>query len=226
MAKPNSQYDELARDAATRLEEAKATGQQLTFLPDEPQPGDSARAVRGKGKASSQLRDWLAARGMRMPEDVIVEMAGMASSEDAMLTAMAKAERMWAWARSGAATEDRWVNGEGEEKIRHLRTEPTMLERVEAFKFFYTVQLRAAEALLPFGLAKVTPEDQPQAAVQVFVAPGSQVTTSPATGPDAARDVTPKPSRLAPPPMPHEITQNQQVSETQSRGADGKARTE
>lgn len=225
MAKPNSQYDELARDAAERIHEAKASGQQLTFLPDEPQPGEGARAVRGKGKATSQLRDWLAARGYRMPEDVISDMAGMASTEDAMLTAMAAAERMLAWARDGAATEDKWVNSEGETKVRHLRTEPTMAERVEAFKFFYTVQLRAAEALMPYGLGKVQADEAPQAPATPIVVAGGTVIVPQRPG-DQARDVTPQARRIAPPPMPHEIVQNQHVAEPAQRGADDGARTE
>ena len=224
MAKPNSSYEELARDAASRLDEAKAAGQQLTFLPDEPAPAESDRAKRGKGKATSQLRDWLASRGLRMPEDVITEMAGMASTGDAMLTAMAAAERMLAWAQAGAASEFIWTNDEGAAKTRHLRTEPTMAERLEAFKFCYTVQLRAAEALLPYGLGKVTPDEAPQTAVQVFVAPGGQAQVR--QGPDQARDVTPTPRRLTPPPMPHEIQQNQGLADEVARKSDNESRTE
>lgn len=225
MAGPNSKFDELARDAAERIEAAKAAGEQFTFLPDEPQPGDSAKAKRGKGKATSQLRDWCAARGLRLPEDVLIEMAGMASTEDAMLTCMAKAEQMLAWAQAGAATEDTWVNAEGDLKKRHLRTQPTMAERVEAFKLFYATQLRAAEALLPYGLGKVTPDVAVTAAVQV-VMPGAVAPQAAPRGPETARDVTPRPGRIAPPPMPHQIEQNQGLSGSQMPVADGKARTE
>lgn len=225
MPGPDNQYQTLALQAAQRIDEAKAAGQQLTFLPDEPSPEDSARTKRGKGKATSQLRDWLAARGMRMPEDVIIEMAGMASSEDTMLTAMAKAEQMLTWAQAGAASEMVWVNSEGERKTRPLRTEPTMAERIEAFKFMYTIQLRAAEALVGYGLAKVTPEDAPQAAVQVFVAPGGSAQVR-QDGADRARDVTPQPGRLAPPPLPHEMQQNQQVAQPVRRASDASDRTE
>ena len=224
MAKPNSSYEELARDAAARLDEAKAAGQQLTFLPDENRAGESSKSVRGKGKATSQLRDWLAARGMRLPEDVIADMAGLASSGNAMLTAMAAAEQMTAWAQSGAATEVTWVNDDGEEKRRHLRSEPTLAERMEAFKFFYTVQLRAAEALLPYGLAKVTPDAGPTQVVQVVVAGGGGQQAS-RSGPDGARDVTPKGRQVGPPPMPHEMQQKQPLSQTQNADADDEART-
>lgn len=222
MAKPNSSYEELARDAAARLNDAQAHGQQLTFLHDEPKPGETAKAARGKGKATSQLRDWLAVRGLRLPEDVITEMAGLASSGDAMLTAMAAAEKMMAWAQAGAASEMAWVNEAGEDKKRALRTEPTLAERVEAFKFFYTIQLRAAEALLPYGLAKITPDVAVPQAVQVVVMPGGGAAPASAQ----ARDVTPQDKRLGPPPMPWEMPQNQQVSDADVSLSDVSDRTE
>lgn len=225
MGGPNSKFDELARDAAERIEAAKAAGEQLTFLPDEPAPGDSARAKRGKGKATSQLRDWCAAKGLRMPEDVLIEMAGMASSEDVFLTAMARTEQLLAWAQAGAAEKMKWTNEAGEEKTRILRTEPTMAERLAAFQFVFTAQLRAADALLPYGLGKVTPDVVAVAPVQI-VMPGAAAPQEAPRGPDAARDVTPRPGRIAPPPMPHQIEQNQSLSETQPQAADASRRTE
>ena len=66
MAK-GSNFDDLARDAVARIEKAREAGEQLTFLPDEPAPAASGdRAKRGKGKATSMLREFLAARGMRL----------------------------------------------------------------------------------------------------------------------------------------------------------------
>jgi hypothetical protein len=41
-----------------------------------------------------------------------------------------------------------------------------------------------------------------------------------------ARDVTPKPGQIAPPPMPHQMQQNQKVSKGAPRDADGNSRTE
>lgn len=210
MAGPNSKFDELARDAAERIEAAKAAGEQFTFLPDEPAPGDSARAKRGKGKATSQLRDWCAARGLRMPEDVLIEMAGMASTEDAFLTAMARTEALLAWAQDGAVG------------YKGAPVAPSMAQRLAAFQFVFTAQLRAAEALLPYGLGKVTPDVAVTQAVQVIM-PGA---AAPASGPATARDVTPRPGRIAPPPMPMHIEQNQGLSGSQNPVADGKARTE
>jgi len=213
MAGPNSKFDELARDAAERIEAAKAAGEQLTFLPDEPSPGDSARAKRGKGKATSQLRDWCAAKGLRMPEDVLIEMAGMASSEDVFLTAMARTEHLLAWAQDGATG------------YKGAPVAPSMAQRLAAFQFVFTAQLRAAEALLPYGLGKVTPDVVAPLAVQV-VMPGAAAPQQAPRGPDAARDVTPRPGRIAPPPMPYEIMQNQQVSETGPQNSDAVIRTD
>jgi hypothetical protein len=210
MAKPNSKFDELARDAAERIEAARDAGQQLTFLPDEPAPGDSERAKRGKGKATSQLRDWCAARGLRMPEDVLIEMAGMASTEDAFLTAMARTEAVLTWAEAGATG------------YKGSPSAPSTAQRLATFQFIFTAQLRAAEALLPFGLGKVTPDVAVTQAVQVIM-PGA---APPASGPMTARDVTPKPGQIAPPPMPHQMQQNQKVSKGAPRDADGNSRTE
>lgn len=213
MAKPNSQFDALARDAAERIEAARAAGEQLTFLPAEPVADLSDRAKRGKGKATSQLRDWAAAKGLRMPEDVLVEMAGMASTEDVFVTAMARTEMVLAWAQDGATG------------YKGSPVAPSMSQRLAAFQFVFSAQIRAAEALLPYGLGKVTPDVAVTAPVQVFVAPGAAVQQA-GQGPDQARDVTPKPQRLRPPPMPHEIKQNQGVAEGVEMPASSSDRTE
>lgn len=213
MAKPNSQFETLAKDAAERIEALRAAGEQLSLLPDEPAPGDSDRAKRGKGKVSSQLREWCAAKGLRMPEDVLIEMAGMASTEDAFVTAMARAEQVLAWAEAGATG------------YKGSPVAPSMAQRVALFQMIYTAQLRAAEALLPYGLGKVTPDAGPVQAVQVVVQGGS-IPAQPAAGPATARDVTPRPNRLAPPPMPWEIQQKQSVAQTVNPLSDGDFRTE
>lgn len=195
LAKANT-FQELAAEAVERIEDARALGQQLTFLPDEPQPGDTDRAKRGKGKAQSELRNWLAARGMRLPEDVLVEMAGMASTEDAFTTAMARTEQVLAWAEAG----DKGGRS------------ASLTLRLDTFRFVYTAALRAAEALLPYGLAKVTP-DQGAMVVNQIVMPGAQAPAAPVDRADTARDITPQPRRMAPPPMPWEVQQNQDLSE-------------
>lgn len=220
MARGNS-YEELAKDAAARIEQARAAGQQLTFLPDEAAPSDTARAKRGKGKAQTQLRDWLAARGYRMPEDVLAEMAGLASSDDALTTAMAKTEQILAWAQAGASTEVQWINDKGEVKTRPLRAEPTLAERLETLKFVFTAQLRSAESVLPYIHPKHTP-DQVVQAVQIVQMPAP----SAPRGGDLARDITPNQRRFGPPPMPHEMQQNQDLSKSPLPPSDASDRTE
>ncbi len=197
MAKVNS-YQELVADAAERIDQARAMGQQLALLPDEGAAGEvkADRAKRGEGKAQSQLRKWAAARGFRMPEDVLAEMAGMATSDDVFTWAMAQAERMLAWAEAGDT---------GGRKA-------SLVARVEAFRMFYTAALRAAEAVLPYGLAKVTP-DQGNTVVNNIIMPAQASAPMPADRADQARDITPQPRRMAPPPMPHEIQGNQGVSQ-------------
>lgn len=212
-----SQFQDLARDAAQRIQEARSAGEQLTFLPDEAGPGAAGgRPPRGKGKVTSQLRDWCAAKGLRMPEDVLIEMAAMASTEDAFLTAMARTEQVLAWAQAGATG------------YKGAPVAPSMGQRLAAFQFVYTAQLRAAEALLPYGLGKVTPDAPAAPPVQVFVAaPRGEV---PVRAGDQARDITPKPGRIGPPPMPGQAlgqTQgNQALSEAVPVQSDAASRTE
>jgi hypothetical protein len=225
MTKPNTQFEELAREAAERIEAAKAAGEQLTFLPDEPQQGEGGRPPRGKGKATSQMREWLASKGFRLPEDVLAEMAGLASSEDAFLTAMARTEQVLAWAMSGGRDVVQVIK-DGALVEKELDNRPTTGQRLATFQFVYTAQLRAVEALMPYGLAKVTPDAVQQPPVTLIVQGGSTVAQVPAQGPDQARDITGSARRLAPPPMPHEMLKNQQLAPAPIRRADDGARTE
>ncbi len=212
MGGTSTQFEELAKGAAERIEAAKAAGEQLTFLPDEPQPGASGRPPRGKGRATSQMREWLASRGYRMPEDVLAEMSGLASTEDAFLTALARTEQVLAWAEAGATG------------YKGSPSAPSTAQRLATFQFVFTAQLRAAEALLPYGLAKVTPDVVAPAAVQVNVI-GGTVAQDPARGGDQARDITPQPRRVAPPPMPMQTQGNQGLSGAPIRRADDASRT-
>ncbi|RIA01350.1 hypothetical protein D1122_01430 [Cereibacter sphaeroides] len=211
MAKPKDQFEAMARDAAERIEAARAEGQQLALLPDEPQEGDSERATRGKGRVNSQLRAWLTARGYRMPEDVLAEIAGLTTRDDVFTHAMAQAERVLAWAERGA------VGAKGAPAVQ------TMTQRIETFRLVFTAALRAAEAAAPYGLAKVTPDVNVQQAVQVVVMPGG---SAPADRPAQARDVSPQARRMAPPPMPGQIEQNQQVTGSGLGASDGARRTD
>lgn len=213
MAKANTQTEELMRKAAERLDRSNELGQQLTLLPEgDLKPSASGRPGRGKGRAMSQMREWLAQRGFRLPEDVMAEMAGLTSNQDAVLTAMARAEQILSWAYDGAHIG------------KKAAPSPTPAMRLEAFKQVYALQLRAAEAMLPYGLAKVTPDvvQNVNATQIVMAAAPSQA----AEGVKLARDVTPNGMKVGPPPMPHEMQQNQEVSAGNSDGSDANARTE
>jgi len=210
--------DEIARDAADRVSAAHAAGEQLELMPDDAAPivdrgpGGDTRG-RGRDKATSQMRDWLLARGYRMPEDVLAEMAGLASSADAIETALARTERILEWA-AGDAHATVWDAS----KQRHLTLldadgNPKPFEfapdqRLAAFEKTFAMQLRAAEAAMPYVAAKRTPDVNVNAPVTQIVMP------TPAARPgDDARVVNADDVRMRPPPMPHETEQNQSVSD-------------
>lgn len=214
-------FEAKAREAAERIEAARAMGQQLALpLPDEAQGGEggaggAGRAARGKGKAGSVLREWLAVRGFKQPEEALAELAGLDTGEDAILRALQRTEQVIA-AMEG----------------QHGRV--TAAQRLDLFRLILTAQLRAAEALLPYGLAKLQPEDAVAPPVQVVIQTGSG--TGGATGiggAQDARDVTPGAiaaapgtRRIGPPPMPWEIERIQDVAAAAVGDADGGARTE
>lgn len=206
-----SSFQDMAAEAAEQVQEARAMGQQLALLPDEAAPveGKAGRAPRGEGKAQSQLRKWASARGFRMPEDVLAEIAGMATSDDVFTWAMARTEQVLLWAEAGD---------------KGGRT-ATLTARLETFRLIFTAALRAAEAVLPYGLAKVTP-DQGATVVNTIIMPGAAAPATPTDRADQARDVTPQPRRMAPPPMPHQIQQNQGLSPDLLSGSDAATRTQ
>ncbi|MEO0859219.1 MAG: hypothetical protein AAFY65_01300 [Pseudomonadota bacterium] len=211
MARGNS-FEDLARDAADRIDHVRAQGEQLALLPgmDAATDADGAPAVRGKGKAQSQLRDWLATKGYRMPEDVLAEMAGLATSDDAFTSAMVRAEQLMTWAYAGAKGKDK----DG----KTVKLVPTPSQRIAAFQLAYTTALRAVDALMPYGAAKVQPD------VQVHQATTIVMPTPTAAPGDHAKVVSGR--RMAPPPMPHEMQQNQDVSDMASDDAVGARRTD
>lgn len=223
MAKAKNSFEVMARDAAERLEKARAAGEQLTFLPDEDgsavdlvEDRAPGRPKGAKGKVSNQMREWLAAKGFRMPEDVLAQMAGLATTQDAVLAAMEKAELVLAWAYDGATQSKK---GGGSRPAT-----PSGAQRLATFIQLYTIQLRAADALLPYGAPKATPDVTVQQAVTVNV-PAAPV--DPAQG---ARDVTPQPARISGRMMPadvaHEIQQKQRVTSPENDGSDNGSRTE
>ena len=221
MAKPNNQYEKLATEAAKRINQDRALGRQLTMLPDEAPEDETGQPIgRPKGaqnKGSSQLRDWLAAKGWHMPEDVIAQMAGLTggASVDAIGYAMAQTERILAWAADGAAKEGK--KGDKREWI------PTGGQRLETFKALYAIQLRAAEALLPYGTPKAAGHEPPPQITQLIL-PGAATPSDPAL---AARDITPRPGQLEHvPTWQREIMEKQEVSGTSEPHSDDKNRTD
>ncbi len=219
MAKPRNQFEVLAREAAERLDRHRELGDQLTLLPDEREDEDDQGAQIGRpagarNKASSQLRRWLQVQGFRAPEEVLVEMAGMATSEDAFLAAMSRTEQLLAWAFD-VDPDTPLPKG----SARHA----TPAKRLELFMQLYTIQLRAAEAILPYTAPKVTPEGGHQAPVTI-VMPGASVQED-----RMPRDVTPRPgrsdARMRPPPLPNEMQRNQGFADAEIASSDDEDRT-
>lgn len=222
MAKAKNSFEKLARQGAERLAMASVHGQQLSLLPEEPGQtpveaagGQVGRPKGAKNKVSNQMRDWLASKGYQMPEDVLAQMAGLGGSQDAVMTAMETAERVLTWSFAGQKDKD------GNPVLA------TGAQRMETFLRIFTIKLRAAEALLPYGAPKATPDGPAALAVQINV-PGAPA--APAQPGDQARDVTPEPSvksgRMMPANVAYEMQQNQGVSEGKNSGSDGEDRTE
>lgn len=207
MSGPDTKFEELARDAARSIAASRELAEQLTLLPDAPVAEvEGAPKGRGPGKALNQMREFLAAKGYRLPEDVLSEMAGLASREDAILTAMVQAERILAWAGEGS------VNRIFRPGVGHVEMtgpwRPTPEQKLQAFQQVYATMLRAADALMPYGAPKITPEQVTNQQVTQIVVAGAAV-QAPADRADQARDVTPGTRRIAPPPMPGEVQRNQ-----------------
>lgn len=219
-------YEAMAKEAAARIDRDRERGQQLSLLPDEADDqGDQGRSgrsrERGVGRAQSQMREYLAARGFRFPEEVLAELAGLNSQDDVVTRCMVQAERMLIWAAEGA--DDRVGQGQSERK-RRQSGEFTPMQRVEAFKLFYMAALRGAEALMPYGAAKVSTETAPPQRHPVVMpqapSPAAQLGAErPALVPLAA-------PRMVPADVRHERQQNQQVIDAEIASSDGKDRTE
>ncbi|MGB1390142.1 MAG: hypothetical protein ACPG61_14775 [Paracoccaceae bacterium] len=223
MSKPKNTFEVMARDAAKRLDELRDAKEQLTFLPDE--DGSAVDLVEGKspgrpkgakGKVSNQMRDWLASKGYAMPEDVLAQMAGLANGGDAMMAALERTELVLAWAFDGAT---RKTKGGGTKPDT-----PSGGQRLATFIQMYTIQLRAADALLPYGAPKATPDVVHQQVVQV------NVPAAPAQGADrgdSARVIGGNSGgRMMPADLRHEIQKKQEVSGSDVEKSDDESRTE
>lgn len=221
MAKASNQFEIMAREAAERIDAARDAGQQLTFLPDEQPEGEIegegkavGRPKGAKNKVSTQMRDYLAARGCRLPEDVLIEIAGLNTREDVVTLAMVQTERVLIWAHGGKAHAKDHAPG-------------TMAQRLAIFQQQYTMILRAAEALMPYMAPKATPDVNVDARTTVFVAAAP---TQPQRPGDQAVDVTPaqpiRSNRTMPADVRHEIEQKQALSKDENRAADAARRTD
>lgn len=217
MPKPDNQWQEMAAKAAERIDRDREAGKQLALIPEAVEPrlpekrATGGRPAGAKNKGSSQLRKWLAERGLKMPEQQIAEIAGLAGNDlDALGTAMAQAERVIAWA----------TDGEGEIPAKNA-TAALIALRVDLFKFLYASILRASDALMPYGTPKASPDVNVSQQVTMIVP------AQPSQPGDQARVISPsRGGRMAPPPLPGEIEQNQEVSEGEPEGSDAETRTE
>ena len=222
MAKAKNTFEVMAADAAVRLRKMHDAGEQLTFLPDErgsvvdvvedKAPG---RPKGAKGKVNNQMRDWLAAKGYAMPEDVLAQMAGLANGGDAMMAALERTEMVLAWAYDGATTK---VKGGGTKPAV-----PSGGQRLAVFMQIYTIQLRAADALMPYGAPKATPDVSVQQSVFVNV-PSAPSTAQPG---DTARVISGRTSgRMVPADVAYKDQQKQDVTEANADSSDAESRTE
>lgn len=202
-------FEVKAREAAARLDRAAEVGRQLSLIPAPASPVDPAElAPRGPGrpagaknKRTSKLRQMLAARGFRMPEDVLAELGGLSSRETSVELAMHRAEQVLAWAFGGETA----APG----------------ARLAIFLAIFKEQAHAAAAMLPYGLEKMTPDQGATTAPVVLVMPGQ----APQAG-DGARVIEASASDMAPPPMPGQIERNQQVSADRPEPSDAASRTD
>lgn len=202
--------DTAAREAAERLDAAREVGAQLVLLPAEASPADPSEiAPRGPGrpagsrnKRTSKLRQMLAARGYRMPEDLVAETAGLtARGVTGVELAMQRAEQVAAWLEADTGIP--------------LKRD----QRLGLFVAIFKEQNGAAASLLPYGLEKLTPDSAPMQST-VIMMPG-------ASDPGArARTIEGRAaSDLAPPPLPSEIQGNQRVTVARVAGSDDDVRT-
>lgn len=222
----DTQYEALAREAADSIDKARELGQQLTLLPEMAAPVAAAdKPARGPGKAMSQMREFLAAKGWKLPEERLAEMAGLASGDDAFVTAMVRAEQILAWAADG--TENRvFVQGKGHVVPvdpmtgETLPWRPTPKDKIDAFQFVYMAMLRANDALMPYGAPKVTPDAGQNVQVTQIVMPQGAPQGSASRLIEGGSGY-----RVGPPPMPSEMQQDQGLGRGAAVRDGGETRT-
>ncbi|SFI60434.1 hypothetical protein [Albimonas pacifica] len=215
-----AQAQRLAAEAADRIGSARQAGEQLSLLAapepaapvaqDEGERRGPGRPLGSRNRAKrAELRKLFAARGWAMPEDQLARLAGLdLGGGDLFTQAMARAEQLLAWAQDGAREED---DGEGNKAV----PAPTMGQRLSLALSLLGEMRKAQEALLPYGLAKVTPDTAGAAPPNFIVLPGQPVQSQPGDGARVvegqARPVGP--SDFAPPPMPGDFQRNQGLAD-------------
>ncbi|SDW15762.1 hypothetical protein SAMN05444336_101271 [Albimonas donghaensis] len=212
--KKAGQAQKLAAAAAERMAAGRERAEQLSLLApadradaSPPPPAEGERRGPGRPAGSrnrvkrAELRKMFAARGWAMPEDQLARLAGLDLGDgDLWERAMARAEQIIAW--SGG--------------------EATPAARI-AIVFQVAGEIRRAnEALLPYGLAKVTPDQGGGAPVTFINLPAPVAQGAPG---DGARVIegearTVAASVYAPPPMPSQPQRNQEVSGDEDEGSD------
>lgn len=191
-----------AAKAAERIERAARMQDQLSFLPaagpaaevEADEPRGPGRPKGSKNRSSSELRRYLAAQSYRMPEQQLAQLAMLDAQGDVFIALMERAEQLIAWA--GGSAGDRGRLGVFFELLKEAQ--------------------KANAALLPFGLGKLTADVAVQQNVSI-----TMPAPLPVQAGDQAKIVDAPARRMAPPPMPGEIQQNQQVSEASGARSDG-----
>lgn len=223
MAKLNNSYEKLAREASKRMDQVRAQDRQLSLLPDEPgetveevTDGRKGRPPGAQNKGSSQLREWMAAQGLRMPEDQLAQIAGLNAPDGPVTAAMAQAEKVLAWAFQDAKI------ATGKRKGEPIEASPNT--KLATMMQFLAIQERAAAALLPYGTPKASPDVQVNQNTTVIVPAAPAAPVDPAA---MARDVTPhRTGRMMPANLRDEMLQKQRLSDEQSENSDGEIRTD
>lgn len=219
-----------AAEAARGIAAAREIEAQLSMFA-EPEPPAEAEGKRGPGrpagsknKSKAQLRDWMAAQGYRMPETTLVQLAALDRREGLVQVAMERAETFIAWAREGAGAAS--FQGPGAAARQSAWDNwPSPAQRLEILFTCLSQASKAAEALLPYGLAKMTPEINADGSPVFVVMPGAAA-AQPGDGARVVDVRASRPSNYAPPPMPGEIEGNQEVSGAPSDASDDGSRTE
>ncbi|MBY5988203.1 hypothetical protein [Roseovarius atlanticus] len=228
MPRTERETEKLAREAAERVDRDLEQGKQLGLLPDVPEPHlpepkGSGRPPGSKNKGSSQMREWMAARGLRMPEEVIAEVAGLqANGKDAFNFALAQTERLLGHVGQSAVNRIFKV-GEGHVTLDGP-WQPSPAEFIDTFKFFYGQARQAAADLMPYGTPKVTPDTNINQSVNVIV---PTAPSQPADRAAQARDVTPSSAaRMVPADVKAEMQRKQEVRDEENDNSDAEIRTD